>query len=111
MLPQVLMRVDHFPLTANGKLDKEKLPEPAFTEISTYNAYLAPRNDLETQLARIWQDILNLPQAGVSDDFFRIGGDSLSAIQAVRRMRDVLGKHVKITDLFRFKTIDKLVMN
>ena len=112
MLPQILMQLDHFPLTANGKLDKKALPDPLFSKaqfskakLSEAHAYVPPKNDSETRLVKIWQDILNLPKIGMTDDFFKMGGDSLLAIQATRKMRDVLGQSVKIADLFRLSLI------
>ena len=106
MIPEILTAVDHFPLTANGKLDKKALPEAVPVDA---DHHVAPRTGSEIRLAEIWQEILSRPRVGVTDDFFRVGGNSLSAIQATRRMQDVLGQDMKITDLFRFKTIEQLV--
>ncbi|MGY0035030.1 non-ribosomal peptide synthetase [Pedobacter sp. NJ-S-72] len=75
MIP-VLVRLDQLPLTANGKTDKKALPEPDGDLLSN-QIYVAPRNDTEQKLAHIWQELLQLKQVGIYDDFFDLGGHSL----------------------------------
>ena len=108
MIPSVLIQVGHFPLTSNGKLDKKALPVPLFSKTDDYTP---PGNDLEKQLVEIWQDILGLNKIGITDDFFSIGGNSILAIQATYRMNKVLDHKVKITDIFRLKTIENFTAN
>ena len=57
------------------------------------------------QIAAVWKDVLKLPQVGTRDNFFDLGGHSLLAVQVHRRLREVLGRELSITDIFRFPTI------
>ncbi len=70
--------------------------------------YLAPRNPLEAELAEIWQEVLGYDPVGVDDNFFRLGGDSLAAIQLSTRLRDRLGIDLPVNDVFDEPTIAAL---
>ena len=107
MVPSALVHLKELPLTINGKLDRKALPDPEFTNAATY---VAPRNDLERQLCKIWADVLGLPQdkVGIEDDFFKLGGDSIISIQISSRLRQHLNLHVSVKDIFQFKTIKVL---
>ncbi|MFT3775980.1 MAG: SDR family NAD(P)-dependent oxidoreductase [Minicystis sp.] len=72
------------------------------------NDYVAPRNELEAKLAEIWQKLLGIDRIGVEDNFFKLGGDSLIAIQLGTRLRDTFGLDVPINDLFESPTIAAL---
>jgi acyl transferase domain-containing protein/acyl carrier protein len=67
--------------------------------------YVAPRNELEKMLAELWQELLGISPIGVNDNFFRLGGDSLMAIQLATRLRDTLGVDVPVNELFDVPTI------
>ncbi len=71
------------PLTINGKLDRRALPEPIFVN---RDSYTAPRNEIEAQLCKIWQDVIGLEQVGIHANFFRIGGNFISAIRLISRI-------------------------
>ncbi|MHB9147992.1 MAG: thioesterase domain-containing protein [Candidatus Amoebophilus sp.] len=107
MVPSAFEHLEGLPLTINGKLDRKALPDPDF---KNSDHYVAPRNELEGKLCQIWADVVGLPveQVGVSDDFFRLGGDSIISIQLVSRLRQKLGIHVSVKDIFSYKTIAKL---
>jgi aryl carrier-like protein len=77
--------LDALPLTANGKIDRAALPDPEQAQTSQSNAYVAPRNDIETTLATIWAEVLHLDRVGIHDNFFAIGGDSIRSLQVVAR--------------------------
>ena len=79
MMPSQFMFVDDFPLNTNGKIDKKKLVVLANENYSTH--YLAPQTELEKLLVKIWCDTLKIEKIGIEDNFFSIGGDSLSAIK------------------------------
>ncbi|MEL4897612.1 amino acid adenylation domain-containing protein [Crocosphaera sp. Alani8] len=101
--PNHYMILDGFPLTANGKVDRRSLPQPI---LSTSNTE-APRNAIETQLAKIWQDVLNLEKVGIEDNFFELGGDSILAIQIVSRASRI-GLRLSPKHLFQHQTISQL---
>lgn len=108
MIPSAFVRIDSLPLTANGKLDRNELPIPRFTNSQHY---LAPRTDLEKKLAIIWSDELNIKPIGLKDDFFELGGHSLSAARIISKINNTLGKNVPLHDFYQAPTIAKLVAN
>ncbi|REF28155.1 amino acid adenylation domain-containing protein [Xenorhabdus cabanillasii] len=107
MLPQAYMILDTLPLTANGKLDRQALPEPDRSSIAVH-AYEIPQGEIEQQLATIWQDLLGLDQAGRHDDFFVLGGNSLSIMQLSRRLRNTFHLDISVADIFRHSTLSQL---
>jgi hypothetical protein len=103
MVPSTYVVLDKLPLTANGKVDRKALPQPEDIE-QPQQAYAPPRTPLEHQLCAIWQQILDLPQVGIHDNFFEIGGNSLLAIQAINLIReqfDYRGTDLSLPYLFR----------
>jgi len=109
MIPAAWVEMEAFPLTINGKLDKRALPEPDFS--LSPDLYTAPVTETETLLCTIWQEILGLQRVGVTDDFFRIGGNSILAIQVSHRMNRALNCEVKVADVFQHKTIAQLLFH
>lgn len=86
MVPAAFMRLDAFPLTPNGKLDRRALPAPD-DEALAHQAYEAPQGKLETTLATIWAELLGVARVGRHDSFFALGGHSLLAVQLIERLR------------------------
>ncbi|BBB56340.1 non-ribosomal peptide synthetase [Candidatus Megaera polyxenophila] len=109
MIPKYFVYIDKIPLTINGKLDKSALPEP---EINSEN-YVEARNELEVKVRKIWFELLSFAKDKISitDDFFRLGGDSIVSIQLVSKLRQELGLTVSIKDIFKHRTIQKLFDN
>lgn len=108
MVPAHFIRLDSFPLTPNRKVDRKALPAPNAAPVAT-EAFVAPDEGIEAQLATIWQKVLGVPKVGSRDNFFALGGHSLLAVQAHREIRDGLGiKKLSITDIFRFPTLSAL---
>ena len=105
MVPTVLVKIDEFPMTTNGKVDKKNLPKSNYEEISE-NKYVEPRTEVESKLARIWSEVLHIDKVGVKDNFFRIGGHSLSVIKLVNKIIAEFGVKLKIQDIFVSSTID-----
>lgn len=104
MIPSCFVRIAEMPLSPNGKTDKRALPEPP--EIHQ-NEYVPPRNEREKKLVAIWQDVLDLDQVGIKDNFFESGGDSIKAIQFLARLQQ-MGLRIDLADLFKFPTIEEL---
>ncbi|WP_425598776.1 alpha/beta fold hydrolase [Vibrio coralliilyticus] len=104
MLPTHVVQLESFPLTPNGKLDKKALPIPTSAPQETYEA---PTNDIETEICAIWTEILGVEQVGVTDDFFKIGGDSISSIQIASRIRKI-GFNCQVKSIFEYRTIRRL---
>ena len=105
MVPAHLVLLDSLPLMGNGKLDRRALPAPDLQQARQH--YQAPANELESQLAQVWREVLNLPRIGVQDNFFELGGDSILSIQVVSRARQ-LGLQFTPRDLFQHQTIQTL---
>ncbi|MEZ2133143.1 amino acid adenylation domain-containing protein, partial [Sinorhizobium sp. CB9] len=102
MVPAAITFIDAMPLTVNGKLDRRALPDP---ELSSGSAYVAPRTETEAALAAIWRDVLGLERVGVNDNFFEIGGHSLTAVRLTARLRQGLGHDVSLRALFDHPTV------
>jgi nonribosomal peptide synthetase protein BlmVI len=105
MIPTALVPVAALPLTRNGKLDRHALPPPPTTPPPTPAS--PPTTPAERTLAELWAETLALGQAGVDDDFFVLGGDSLHAVHLVSRAR-AAGLPVTVADLMRHPTIRQL---
>jgi amino acid adenylation domain-containing protein len=106
MIPAAWVELDAFPLTPNGKCDRNSLPIPDST--IAQESYLAPRTATEKILANIWQEVLNLPQIGINDNFFDLGGHSLIATQVVSKIRQILSIELPLRYLFELSTLAEL---
>jgi amino acid adenylation domain-containing protein len=108
MIPAAFVFLDAFPLTINGKLDRATLPAPTADRPHLAASYVAPQNDLEVQLTRLWKSALRRELVGTDDNFFDIGGDSLLLTALHRDLERELRRSVPITDLFQYPTIRAL---
>ncbi|WP_444902111.1 amino acid adenylation domain-containing protein [Microbulbifer sp. SSSA007] len=105
MVPESYIFLEKLPLTPNGKLDYRALPNP---QLIIDDNYLPPRTNLEQNLCLIWQQILGLDRVGIADDFFRIGGHSINAVQLIATIRRELGIELPLATLFEKKNIAAL---
>ncbi|WP_426220365.1 non-ribosomal peptide synthase/polyketide synthase [Pseudomonas sp. DWRC2-2] len=103
MVPTHFMFLAQMPLTPNGKLDRKGLPQPDASLLQ--QAYVAPETELEQQIAAIWAEVLRLPQVGLNDNFFEVGGHSLLAIQITSRVQAELGLEVPLLEVFQTETL------
>ncbi|MDC9595043.1 non-ribosomal peptide synthetase, partial [Xenorhabdus sp. IM139775] len=108
MLPSAFVMLDVFPLTPNGKLDRQALPAPDTSAVVT-RYYEAPVGNVETALTQIWQNLLGLERVGRHDHFFELGGHSLLAVQLLNRLREQ-GMEVALTTLFAHPTLSDLAL-
>ncbi|GAB5335996.1 amino acid adenylation domain-containing protein [Pseudomonas fluorescens] len=106
MLPAAYVKLEVLPLTANGKLDRKALPAPTQAAFVT-RLFEAPREGVETRLAQIWAELLQVQPIGRHDHFFELGGHSLLAVQLVQRMRQA-GLHADVQVLFGQPTLAAL---
>jgi aryl carrier-like protein len=107
MVPGQLMVLERLPLTASGKVDRERLPEPRALE-SSQTSYIAPRTALEQTLAGIWAGVLGLTQVGVRENFFDTGGDSIRMISVLEKLNVEFPGKLTMVDLFAYSTIEQL---
>ncbi|RII13391.1 Chondramide synthase cmdD [Streptomyces sp. YIM 130001] len=105
MVPASLMVVDQWPIGPNGKLDRAALPSPSSLRPALATGYVAPRDDTERIITRMWQEALGLDRIGVHDDFFSLGGHSLLAVQIVGRIQDAFACELPLGVLLRAPTI------
>ena len=108
MVPSAFVRLDAMPLTPHGKVDRAALAAPDRQRPEQSAEFAAPRNDLERALAEIHRDVLNLDRVGVLDNFFDLGGNSLLAVEAYRRMEGLASGKCQVLDLFKYPTIRSL---
>ncbi|MEO7583969.1 MAG: amino acid adenylation domain-containing protein [Ferruginibacter sp.] len=104
MIPSVMMELESLPLTANGKIDRNALPDPDAGELLA-DQYVSPRNDIEARLSEIWQEILEVEKVGMNDDFFELGGHSLLAVRLVSAIRKAFEAEMPISDIFDYPTV------
>ncbi|GGL14141.1 non-ribosomal peptide synthetase [Planomonospora parontospora] len=103
MVPAAVVALDALPRLANGKLDLQALPEPA--ALDTGAEAVAPRDDAETALERIWAGLFRVERVGVHDNFFELGGHSLLAFRLIDEVRTAFAVELSLPDLYRSPTV------
>ncbi|MFE4201638.1 gramicidin S non-ribosomal peptide synthetase GrsB [Aneurinibacillus aneurinilyticus] len=107
MIPSFFVTLDQLPLTPNGKIDRKSLPNPEKV-VNTNVKYAVPTNELEKKLAKIWEEVLGIPQIGIQDNFFSLGGHSLKAITLISRMNKECNVDIPLRLLFEAPTIQEI---
>jgi hypothetical protein len=107
MVPSAFVVLESFPLTPNGKLDRNALPAPNQSSTAT-RPYEAPRGNNESAIAGIWQELLGLQQISRHDDFFELGGHSLMGTRLMDRIRDLCHVTAALKDLFENPVLSAL---
>ncbi|MFC9774497.1 non-ribosomal peptide synthetase [Paenibacillus chitinolyticus] len=107
MIPAHFVQLLRMPLTPNGKIDRKALPAP---EESAEQAeeYIAPRTLMEVKIAQIWKDVLGLQRVGVKDNFFDLGGSSLSLMRLIQAVYDETGIEVPLNQQFKNLTVEAM---
>ncbi|NCR39475.1 MAG: amino acid adenylation domain-containing protein [Microcystis aeruginosa W13-11] len=105
MIPKEIIKLDEFPLTPNGKIDRQALPLPNHEFQSLYEA---PRNKIEQQLTEIWSLMLECKKISIHDNFFDLGGHSILAIKLLNQIQKNLNQELSLTSLFQNPTIAQL---
>jgi amino acid adenylation domain-containing protein len=109
MIPFVWIEIDALPMTANGKLDRLRLPDPRTAEpLVNRQAYVAPTSTLETQVAAVWRRALGREEIGVHDNFFDLGGHSLLLLQVKTQLQAELQRELPVVALFQHPTVSSL---
>ncbi len=107
MIPAHFVQLDRFPFTPNGKIDKRALPAPLDVESDGASPYQPPRNEREQLLVDAFQAVLGRQKVGTQDNYFELGGDSITAIQVATRLRRA-GWKLAIRDLFQNPSVVEL---
>ncbi|BCL83203.1 non-ribosomal peptide synthetase [Ktedonobacteria bacterium brp13] len=111
MLPAGWVQLDALPLTANGKVDRARLPEPEQHVGEVEREQVGPRSPLEALVAQVWQDLLGVPMVGVHDSFFALGGHSLLATRVMARLQSMLQVTLPVSLLFAAPTVAALAQH
>jgi amino acid adenylation domain-containing protein/non-ribosomal peptide synthase protein (TIGR01720 family) len=106
MIPSYMMKLEEFPLTANGKINRKELPKP---KAVISDRYVEPKTDTEKCIAELWRETLGVERVGLDDIFFELGGTSLDLIRLSSSLSKILKRQVPVVKLFRFPTISSLV--
>ena len=110
MIPAVFVLLDKFPLTPNGKIDRQSLPSPEQVR-RDLKTIVAPRIAIEEILVEIWRDLLKVEQISVYDNFFDLGGHSLLTTQLLAKIRETLQVDISLRSLLESPTVDALAQN
>ena len=108
MVPTACVPLPSFPLTPNGKVDRRGLPAPQQSRAGLEKSFVAPRDEIELQLAAIWQGLLGVEQVSVHDSFFDLGGHSLLAVRMFALIEERMGTRLPLATLFEKTTIREL---
>jgi amino acid adenylation domain-containing protein len=107
-VPSAFVVLPALPLTANGKIDREALPDRDPSGDAPRADVVQPRNALEETIADVWRAVLQRANVGVTDNFFDLGGHSLLIIQVLERLRPRVGVELGVVDLFRYPSVASL---
>jgi acyl carrier protein len=105
MIPSGFVVLDALPLSPNGKVDRQALPDPGRSRPELDTPYLAARTPTDEQLAKIWAEVLSLDRVGIHDDFFELGGHSLAAIRVVSQVLKQFRIELPLQLLFQSPTV------
>ncbi len=108
MIPSRIRIVESLPRTHSGKVDRQSLAVSLPQEVATTEVHVRPRDQLEAQLAAIWEELLQIRPIGVTDDFFDLGGHSLLAVRLAARIEHQLGTSLALSELLLGSTIEEL---
>ncbi|MFA0960204.1 amino acid adenylation domain-containing protein [Roseivirga sp. BDSF3-8] len=109
MVPAYFVALEEMPLTANGKVDRKALPDPAEMDMDSGVEYVAPRNDTEAQLATIWETVLDRQDIGLKGDFFDLGGHSLRAVRLINEYYKAFDIKLTMADVFANRILESHV--
>ena len=108
MMPAAIVTLPALPRTPNGKVDRNALPIPSRSPTKPNQDFVTPKTPLEERLAAIWADVLATERVGANDNFFDLGGHSLSGLRLVNRLREMLGKHIPLAIVFEAPTVAEM---
>jgi amino acid adenylation domain-containing protein len=110
MIPAFFVSLPAMPLTRNGKVDRQNLPDVDSGRAELADGYVAPRNELEGELAAIFGNVLGLDSVGIYDNFFELGGHSLLAVQLITQIRDAFQVELDVIAAFEAPTVAELAV-
>ena len=105
MVQDAFVPLDSLPLTANGKIDRQRLSELSKSRRHADDNFVAPRTELEEELAGLWAEILKVERVGINDNFFDLGGHSLLATRLIFQLREHFHVDIPLRALFEAPTV------
>ena len=108
MIPSAIVSIGELPLTVNGKIDRDALPEPTEWLKPSSEIFVPPRDETERKLVHIWQETLRINGISVKDDFFEMGGHSILAVKLVGRIQAEFQTKLPLAKLYENSTIERL---
>lgn len=111
MVPAFFVSLPVLPLSPHGKVDRAALANLDVPSESEAGAKSTPANELERTLTQLWQRVLKVPEVGLDQNFFDLGGDSLLLVAVHSNLQKTLQTQIPLTDLFEFSTIRKLAQH
>lgn len=111
MIPAFFVALSFLPLSPNGKVDRAALADLDVASKPVSASKRIPENELERTLVQLWQRILKVPEVGLDQNFFDLGGDSLLLVAVHSNLQKTLQEQISLTDLFEFSTIRKLAQH
>ena len=108
MVPDTFVPLDSLPLTTNGKVDRTRLSKLSKTNRKIDDNVVAPRTELEEELAGIWVDVLKVERVGINDNFFDVGGNSLLVMQVQHKLQEATGHSIAVIEFFMYPTVRSL---
>lgn len=108
MMPSAFVFLDAFPLNPNGKIDRHALPAPERTRQELEETFVAPRDELELQLTKIWEAVLGIQGIGIEDNFFELGGHSLLTVRLLSQIEKAFHIELPLSAIFQSTTVGEL---
>ncbi|MGD9488077.1 MAG: amino acid adenylation domain-containing protein [Calditrichaceae bacterium] len=109
MIPSAFIRMDQFPLSPAGKIDRRALPVPDNLRPELESAFVTPRTPTEKKIAGIAGQLLKIEKIGVYDNFFELGGHSMLATQFISRLRESFNVEIPLRSVFENPTVDGMM--
>ena len=107
-VPSAFVLLEALPLNPNGKVDRRSLPVPDLSRLHLTSTFVAPQDELELELAKIWENLLDIKPIGIEDDFFELGGHSLLAVRLFAQIEKIFGQNLPLALLFDAPTVGQL---
>jgi amino acid adenylation domain-containing protein len=108
MIPSAFLLLDEIPLTPNGKINRQALLALAKNRNEREADFVAPRDALELQIARLWEDVLNTRPIGITDNFFERGGHSFLAVRMMAQLSRQIGRELPLALILQKQTVEAL---
>lgn len=108
MVPSYFIHYNFFPLTSNGKIDRKALANPLETEKNSIRKIKKPTSESELRMQVLWNDVLNISESSIEDNFFEVGGHSLKANQLIGRIYKEFKVEIRLGEFFDSPSIEQL---